>query len=374
MHRAPVLVALAWVVLASNAWARPTRPAERTLADATAVLDPAKRIVVTEGDGKAARLVDELEQELKASSYVVVRMPKVALEPEAMLQTLQKAHAARGILLSEDGKSVVVLAASRDGTRLRVYGEYSLDRDNRLARRRQWIALVERLRVPTEDEDESKDELPWIEPVRAPAPFPAFTAKRPAKGTAPGQPDAREADDEAAELLDRYPDRLGVSVALGYVTGRTGLTSHLLIVGHHRVSPRLSLVAHGLWPMVPGEHTSTDGTRSRVWTFAGALGLQGDLGRPSWPVNPYLGTAVGVQFLLAYIDRYQDAITDVYRIASLTLDAHAGVRIVIRPGTWLLVQASGGRAVSLAPRPGEMTASLSDAWVVRGAVGLLMAL
>jgi hypothetical protein len=111
-----------------------------------------------------------------------------------------------------------------------------------------------------------------------------------------------------------------------------------------------------------------------VWTFAGALGLQGDLGRPSWPVNPYLGAAVGVQFLLAYIDRYQDAITDVYRIASLTLDAHAGVRIVIRPGTWLLVQVSGGRAVSLAPRPGEMTASLSDAWVVRGAVGLLMAL
>jgi hypothetical protein len=126
--------------------------------------------------------------------------------------------------------------------------------------------------------------------------------------------------------------------------------------------------------MVPGERTSSDGIRSRVWTFAGALGLQGDLGRPSWSVNPYLGTSVGLQLLLAYIDRSQDATTDVYRIASLTLDAHAGVRVAIRQGTWLLVQVSGGRAVSLAPSPGEMTASLSDAWAVRSSVGLLMAL
>jgi len=368
MKRASVLALLALVGLAGNAWARPARP--RTLAEAAGAPNPAKRIVVTEGDGKTVRLVDELEQELKASSYVVVRMPKVAIEPEAMLQTLQKAHAARGILLSEDGKSVVLLAASKDGTRLRVYGEYSLDRDNRLARRRQWIALVERLRVPTEDEDEAKDDVPWVEPASPPAPRSTSTARRSPNGTAPGERDAQDAE----EALAPHADRLGVSVALGYVTGRTGLTSHLLIVGHHQISQRLSLVAHGFWPMVPGERTSSDGIRSRVWTFAGALGLHGDLGRPSWSANPYLGTSVGVQFLLAYIDRSQDATTDVYRIASLTLDAHAGLRVALRQGTWLLVQVSCGRAVSLAPSPGEMTASLSNAWAVRSAVGLLMAL
>jgi hypothetical protein len=370
MRRAPALALLTLVGLAGNTWARPARSAERTLADATAAPDPNKRIVVTEGDGKTGRLVDELEQELKASSYVVVRMPKVAIEPEAMLQTLQKAQATRGVLLSQDGKSVTVLAASRDGTRLRVYGDYALDRDNRLTRRRQWIALVERLRAAAEDDDDAKEDVPWVEPVEPLAPSPPFTAKRPPQETTPGEPDARASDD----ALDPHADRLGLSVALGYVTGRTGLTSHLLIVGYHQVSPRLSLVAQGLWPMVPGERTSTDGTRSRVWTFAGALGLQVDLGRPSWSANPYLGTSVGMQFLLAYVDRYQDAITDVYRLASLTLDTHTGVRLAIRQGTWLLVQVSGGRAVSLAPRPGEMTASLSDTWIVRGSVGLLMAL
>jgi hypothetical protein len=111
-----------------------------------------------------------------------------------------------------------------------------------------------------------------------------------------------------------------------------------------------------------------------VWTFAGALGLLGDLGRPSWSANPYLGTSVGMQFLLAYLDRSQDAITEVYRIASLTLDAHAGVRVSLRQGAWLIVQVSFGRVLSLAPHPGEVTTSLSDAWAMRSAVGLLMAL
>jgi hypothetical protein len=366
MKRAGV-VALAVIGLVGNAWARPARPAQRKLAEAAEAPNPAKRIVVAEGGGKTARLVNELEQELMASAYVVVRMPKFALEPEAMLRTLREARAARGILLSEDGKSVVVLAASRDGTRLRVYGEYTLDRDNRLARRRQWIALVERLRVPTEDEDESKDDVPWADPVAPPPPHPASTANQSPKDAAPNA-------DNLGDSLDRHTDRLGVSVALGYVTGRTGLTSHLLVIGHHRISPHLSLLAHGLWPMVPGERTAADSTRSRVWTFAGALGLLGDMGKPSSSLNPYLGTSIGMQFLLAYLDRSQDAITEVYRIASLTLDAHAGVRVALRQGTWMILQVSYGRVVSLAPHPGEVTSSLSDAWAVRSAIGLLMAL
>ena len=362
MRRAGWLAALAVIDLVGDAWARPARSAERSLAEAAEAPDAEKRIVVTEGDGKTARFVSELEQELKASSYVVVRVPKVAFEPEAMLQTLGNAHAARGILLSDDGKSVVVLAASRNGARLRVYGEYALDRDNRLARRRQWIALVERLRIPTEDE--AKDDVAWLGPMLPPAhPAAPVVAETP-KSAAP------DADDS----LDRHANRLGVSVALGYVTGRTGLTSHLLVMGHHRVSRHLSLLAHGLWPMVPGERTSSDGTRSRVWTFAGSLGLLGELGRPSWSVNPYLGMSLGLQFLLGYLDRSQDAITEVYRIASLTLDAHVGVRLALRQGTWLILQVSCGRVQSLAPHPGEMTASLSDAWAVRSAVGLLMAL
>jgi hypothetical protein len=364
MRRTVWLLLPTVLAIASPARPEPEDPSSRGLAEPSDAPIDAKRVVVTEGDAKTTRLVNELEQELRASSYVIVRVPKVALEPEAMLRTLRDARAARGILLSNDGKSVIVLAASRGGTALRVYGEYSLDRDNRLARRRQWISLVERLRVPTDDEEEGPPEVPWNEPTDASSGQPAHAASELTK----------RAPSDAEEPIDRRTSRLGVTVALGYITGRTGLVSHLLLVGQHRLSPRICLIAHGLWPMVPGERATADRVRSRVWTFGGNLGLSADLGRPSWRVNPYLGMTTGLQFLLAYVDRSDDAITDVYRVASMTLDLYAGVRLEIRRGTWLMLQVSGGRLTSLATRPGEMTDSLSDAWALHSAIGLMMAL
>ena len=100
----------------------------------------------------------------------------------------------------------------------------------------------------------------------------------------------------------------------------------------------------------------------------------GDLGRPTWWANPYVGMTAGVQFLLAYVDWPEDASTTTYEIGSLTLDVHAGVRLLLRRGTWLVIQVSGGRVTSLATRHGELTDDLANAWAVRSALGLSMAL
>jgi hypothetical protein len=354
--------------LASEVYARSSGRGERQIAEATPT-SVAKRVVVGEGDSKTARLVNELEQELKASSYVVVHVPRVAFEPKTMLKTLQEAHAAQGILLSNDGRSVVVLAASNDGNTLRVYAEYSLDHENRLARRRQWISLVERLRVSAEDGE--NDAIADSGPTEAVVSNASVADSRTVtastvKATASAIPATLERGERAA-------DSLGASVALGYVSGRTGLTSHLLLTGYHPFSSHISLAAHVLWPMVQGEQSS-DGIRSRAWTFIGAFGLTADLGRPSWRADPFVGATVGLQFLLAYVDHSEQAITDVYRVASLALDAQMGVRLLLRRETWLVLQVSGGRAVSLATQARAMTDSLADTWAVRTAVGLLMAL
>jgi hypothetical protein len=343
---------------ASEVHARSSGRGERRIAEATPT-SVAKRVVVGEGDSKTARLVNELEQELIASSYVVVRVPRVAFEPETMLKTLQEAHAAQGILLSNDGRSVVVLAASNDGNTLRVYAEYSLDHENRLARRRQWISLVERLRVPAEDgeNDERTDSGSTEAVVSNTSVADSRTV------TASTVKAAASAIPATIERRERAADSLGASVALGYVSGRTGLTSHLLLTGYHPFSTHISLAAHVLWPMVQGEQSS-DGIRSRAWTFVGA----------SWRADPFVGATVGLQFLLAYVDRSEQAITDVYRVASLALDAQMGVRLLLRRETWLVLQVSGGRAVSLATQARAMTDSLADTWAVRTAVGLLMAL
>jgi hypothetical protein len=365
--------AAAVLILASSlpARARSGPPARRTVAEASGA--DTRRVVVSEGEGKTARLLGELEQELKASSYVVVRVPRVAFEPEAMLKTLQDAKASRGILLSDDGKTVMVLAAAPTSGSLRVYAEYSLNYENRLARRRQWIALVERLRVSMEeDQPADRTEKQPTEPPSQANASPWRTAEIEPVDLA--SPPSETPDEPRSPLaVEQARDGLGASVALGYITGRTGLTSHLLLNGYHRLTPRLSLTAQVLWPMVQGE-LSVDDVHSRVWTFIGAFGLMAEPARPSARVNPYLGLTVGMQFLLAYVDRPGQPITDVFRVASLALDSQLGIRLRIHASTWLVLQASLGRTIALSTESDDVTRSLADTWGVRAAVGLLMAL
>jgi hypothetical protein len=352
--------------------ARSADPVRRRVAQVTGPEN--RRIVVSEGEGKTARLLGELEQELKASSYVVIRVPKIAFEPEVMLKTLQDAQASRGILLSDDAKTVMVLAATSTPGSLRVYAEYLLNHDNRLARRRQWIALVERMRVSMEEEqnaDHAEQQPSAVAPSE-----PKSSSWRSAE-TGPLDlaelPAETPAERPSTTAVEQAGESLGASVALGYITGRTGLTSHLLLNGYHRLTPRLSLAAQVLWPMVQSERSS-DGEHSRVWSFIGAFGLMAEPARPSARVNPYLALTVGMQFLLAYVDRSNQAITDVYHVASLTLDSQMGIRVRIHAGTWLVVQASAGRAIALSTASGDITRSLADTWGFRAAVGLLMAL
>jgi hypothetical protein len=361
-------MALAVLCFAGEAWSWPELQPEGGLAKSppaeVVITGDPQRVVVVEGDRKTIRFLNELEEELKASSYVVVREPAVVpFEPAAMLQTLRRARASHGIVVSQDGRSVAVLGASDGGTTLRECAKYSVDRENRLARRRQWISLVERLRVPAEDSDDTAEET---------AGMPAAASAPPAVTVAEGGPSG--IDVTGVETSNRRVPRLGASAALGYVTGRTGITSHLMITGHLSLSPRVSILVTALWPMVPGEKTPDNGLRSRVWTFSAAGGLVADLGQPSWLVNPFLGATIGMQFLLAYVESSKEANSDVYRVASLTTDVHVGLRVSLRPDTWLLIETIGGRLTSLATRPGEVTDSLAQAWAVRTAVGLLMAL
>lgn len=330
---------------------------------------------MSEGDSKTARLMGELEQELKASSYVVIRVPKLAFEPETIMKALQDAQASRGVLLSDDGKTVMVLAAAPGGGTLRVYAEYSLNHENRLARRRQWIALVERLRVSME-EDHSDDG------GQSSADEPVSKANMPQwRNTTMAPSDL--ADPVRLPPIEQPYDGLGAAVALGYITGGTGLTSHLLLSGHHHLTRRISLLAQVLWPMVQGERSSPgthataqndDATHSRVWSFIGAFGLMAEPAPPAARVTPYMGLTTGLQFLLAYVDRPSQAITEIHQLASMVVDGQLGLRTRVHAGTWLVVQLSSGRAISLSDHSDPMTKSLADTWAFRAAVGLLMSL
>lgn len=305
--------------------------------------------VVVSAVGQGARFLSELEQELRASSFTVIERTQVGLEPQAMTEALVEANAARGVRISDDG--VAVFSLTGGARSLRLYGEHLADLHDRLARRRQWISLVERLRVPPEDDAVEEEESP----VAPPPPAPAVQRNVPV----PTLPTAVE-----PAPLSR-PASLGAAATLGYARGNSELLSHLLLTGQKAVSPRFSLYVAGLWPLVAGERVRDD-VRSRAWTFTVGGGALLDLGPSTWPVQPFVGLGVGLQFLVVYVDYQAGGQSDVEKTLSGVAEAQLGTRINLRPDMALLIQFSGARVMGSA----SSTRTLADTWLVRSSLGV----
>ena len=339
---------------AGRAWAQTeAAPAEPTPSG------PGPERVVVSATGEATRFAAELERELRASSFTAVEVPHVAFEPQAMLAALREAQASRGVLLSDEGLSVVVFSLTRSGRSLRVYGEYALDPDDRLARRRQWISLVERLRVPPEDDAPEQESQARLRPATSPA---AFTAS-PAAFTALAPPLTPAVDEPRT---GGRPARLGASAVLGYARGNHEILSHLLLIGQKAIGARLSLFGAGLWPLA-GERVRRT-VRSRAWTFALGGGGLLDLGRPTWAVQPFVGLSVGAQVLVVYVDYQAGGQSDVEKALSALGELHLGTRIRLRSDMAFSIQFSGARTIG----PASATRTLADTWLARTSVGLLI--
>jgi hypothetical protein len=322
---------------------------------------PDSERVVVSAAGQAARFVAELEHELRASSFAVIEVSGVGPEPDAMMAALAEARASRGVRISDEG--VAVFSLTHSGRSLRLFGEHSVDLHDRLARRRQWISLVERLRVAPEDDVADENVVGEVDenvsdpnrPPPPPSPSRVSQAASAASTRTPG-----------AELASpARPARLGAAAALGYARSNSELLSHLQLTGYKAVSPRFSLYVAGLWPLVAGERIKND-IRSRAWTFTVGGGTLLDLGPSTWLVQPFAGLGVGMQFLVVYVDYQAGGQSDVEKTLSGVVEAQLGTRINLRPDMALLIQFSGARVIGSA----SSTRTLADTWLVRSSLGL----
>jgi hypothetical protein len=325
-----------------------------------------ERIVVSAA-GQGARFLAELEHELRASSFAVVEVAEIGSETQAMISALTAAKAARGVRISD--QEVAVFSLTNSGHSLRLFAERLADLSDRLARRRQWISLVERLRVTPED-DPNGDGSGDVDTDAGPDGVDADQFDRPAVHSAPrpvSQPRDKAPNRTAnAELAPpERPACLGAAAALGYARGNGELLSHLQLTGQKTLSPPFSFYVAGLWPLVAGERIRND-IRSRAWTFTIGGGVVIDLGPSSWLVQPFVGMGVGMQFLVVYVDYQAGGQSDVEKTLSGVLEAQVGTRIKLRPDIAMLFQLSGARAIGSA----SPTSTLADTWLVRSSLGL----
>jgi hypothetical protein len=294
----------------------------------------------------------ELERELQASSFEVVRLEGInapLTNIEDLFTSLTVHQVTQGILLGEGGTQAVLVFIEKG--ELRVKGHYPVNQKDRLARRRLWIWIGEILRATHKE----KNQAAAVE--KAPIPTPELM---PVPSIAPKS--------DASSPSFR-PFSLGAASVLGYGSGSSFLGSHILLMAATPIRPRAMLFAHLLWPILSvGEKSSPI---ARSWAFQMQFGLSVYLGPLHSTLRPYAGIGLGVQVLFVELDSMTSTGGTTSSTGSNLFVGHLGTRMYISPRFALFVQAETGVTQSFTRGFDSQIASPANAWFRRVGLGIV---
>lgn len=299
------------------------------------------------------KLLTELNGELQSSSLSVVVFKHGGGGLAEVVPDLRQAEVFDGVLLDPDENHVVVFSLPPGGSDVVIRGTYAIDKTNRLARRRLWLALVEQLRHPPERVRLADGQDKQIQLVPA--------TETPATG-------------------DRAPHPPATTPPAAWMTGAAssvrisghsiGIASHLMVTGVRTGRSRFEIVVTGLWPVLAA-HLDKEHAQIRIWTFLAMLGFQLRLGSPGSRVQPFVGISVGGELCLTDTYRSGSRLTNVAQTFSSVLEAVGGVRLTLSPRLAVLFQLHMGDAQPWAQDRTRQDIEAADAPFASGAAGLL---
>jgi hypothetical protein len=291
----------------------------------------------------------ELERELQASSFEVVRLEGIRApltNIEDLFTSFTVHQVTQGILLVEEGTQAVLIFIEKG--ELRVKGQYPVNQKDRLARRRLWIWIGEILRATHKE----KNQAAAVE--QAPIPTPELL---PVPSLAPKT---------IASSPSFRPFSLGAASVLGYGSGSSFLGSHILLTASTPILPRTMLFAHLLWPILSvGEKSSPI---ARSWAFQTQFGLSAYIGPLHWTLRPYAGIGLGVQVLLVELTSTGGTTSSA---GSSLFVAHLGTRIYISPRFALVIHTETGATQSFTRGFDSQIAIPANAWFLRVGLGIV---
>lgn len=304
--------------------------------------------LVQDGD---FQFIGELERELQASSFEVIRLEGIRhplSHIEDIFRSFSEHQVSQGILIEEGGnKAVLVLIEKGE---LRVQGQYSIHPKDRLARRRLWIWIGEILRTTHK---ESTAAIVIDEPLSLPRLLPVPSL----------------APQIVPKASTFRPFSLGAASVLGYGSGSSFLGSHILLIAATPVSPRAMLFAQLLWPILSaGEKSSTI---ARSWAFQLQSGLSAFWGPLDWAFRPYIGFGFGLQILFVELESMKSTGGATSSTGSGFFAGQLGTRIYISPRFAIFVQAETGRTSSFTRGLDSQIASPANAWFGRVGLGII---
>jgi len=304
-----------------------------------------------------SRLAGELKRELSEANLASVSMLASDRDWPAEMTDLVSIPYLQGVVVgANDGRMTVFSRAVTTG-RVEVRLELSFDPNDRPARRRACLAVVEGLRALSET---SPPPPPGTDAEPAPAPEagivpaaehgsappgPIAMASPPVVTTTRAQPSPPPpAVPVLPAALPREPWVLGVATMLDLDRTLGAPMGHVAFIWFIPVSARVSVRAQGMWPLM-GSVLGPNATDVRIWTFGAAVGMQYAFAPAQARWRPFAGLAAGSQVLLTDTS---GAVAEADKphapfVPSADLRAYTGVRVAILPRVQLLVEIEATR-------------------------------
>ena len=301
------------------------------LAEAAGAAPPPTAVTLTVAAGSHGRLAEELRQELDASGFAVRTIPGAAgADPDSSL-------AGEGVVVAVHDQSVTIFAPGASFSGAAPPTELRAEADDRPARRRLCLAVVERLR-----RWQAERPPPPTTPPASDAPAPATLLPVPTPTAAAIAPPV---DRQPAPL--RRPWALGAASALNILSVRGTPTGHVVLSAEKGLTDRLALVLRAAWPILGAQFTD-QGRFVRTWTFGTDVGVNLRLVDSAARLRPVIGAAVGAGVALVDTDEFELRSSAIDFLPALTGALNAGLRLRLRPLVDLFVQADVTQGLLLA--------------------------
>jgi len=300
-----------------------------------------------------SRLAGELKRELAAANLASVSMVASDRDWPSEMTDLVALPYLQGVLVgSDDGRMIVFSRAAVSG-RVEVRFELHFDPNDRPARRRACLAVVESLRVLGETTPAPRDlagiaviggppvAVPAAEPTRVVAST-AGDVAGPVAAPARAPEVSTSAPMNLSAPAPREPWVMGVATMLDVDRTLGAPMGHLQFMWFIPVRGRFAFRAQAMWPLM-GTALRGGSSDVRIWTFGAAVGGQYAFAPAQARWRPYAGVAAGSQLLLTDTASAAAEKPRALFVPSANARLQAGVRVVLAPRLHLLTELEATR-------------------------------
>jgi hypothetical protein len=282
---------------------------------------------------RAARLTGQLQRELETAGFAVALHDAPEGNWPDNVRVPGRPAIVDAVAIDLEGHRVLILGRAPGQRALVVRTVMSFDPADELDGRRVRLAVVELLRAQRQTGHADR-----ADPAPEPAPPTDQIASAPPAAAPPAA--ATSPVDGERPPLRPLPWSLAAYTAINFDAAAGEPTGHLQLVGETPLGRLLAVSLRAYWPLV-GAQLELPDRHVRLWTMGAAGGLRLRGPRLGGRLEPFLGTSLGMRFVLADSDHLEPRQSRVTLTPGLSAGLFAGARFQVVPLVHVVLELGG---------------------------------